>query len=107
MTSPYMETLPKVDLITNVLIATCVKNILPLPRCVGFYRRLIKDFSKVTKPLSFLLTKEMPFHFSKKCELVFKTLKEALTMAPILHPPIWGESFELVRDGLEFRLGKF
>jgi len=41
--------------------------------------------------LTNLLVKDMLFHFSKERHVVFTTIKEALTSAHILHPPIWGE----------------
>ena len=69
---------------------------------VGFYSRFIKDFSKTAKPLSSLLAKDFLFHFSKECELVLMNLKDTLTMAPILHPPVWGESFEPMCDALGY-----
>ena len=38
-----------------------------------------------------------PFHFEEYLEALNK-LKKALTTAPILHPPVWGEHFELKCD---------
>ena len=54
----------------------------------GFYRRFIRDFSKIAKPLSNLLAKDVPFRFSDECLEAFFKLKDALTSASILHPPI-------------------
>jgi len=54
----------------------------------GFYHHFIKDFSKITKHLSSLLAKNVPFHISEECLEAFSKLKEALTFAPVLHPPI-------------------
>jgi len=88
----------KAGLIPSLPLPTCVKDIRSFLRHASFYRRFIKDFSKIAKPLFSLLAKETPFHFSKECEVVFTKLKEALTMAPICHPPVWGESFEPMCD---------
>jgi len=41
----------------------------------GFYRRFIKDFSKIAKPLSYLLAEDVPFDFSKECHEAFSKLK--------------------------------
>jgi len=95
----------KADLIANLPLPTCVKYIQSFLGHAKFYRRFIKDFSKLAKPLSSLLVKDPPFHFSKECELAFSTLKEALITTPILHPPIWGESFELMCDASDFAVG--
>jgi hypothetical protein len=44
----------------------------------GFYRRFIKDFSKISKPLTNLLQKDVPFSFSDDCVESFNILKNAL-----------------------------
>jgi hypothetical protein len=48
---------------------------------VGFYRRFIKDFSKITKPLTQLLQKDVAFDFDEKCLAASRTLKSALVSA--------------------------
>jgi len=57
-------------------------------RYVGFYRRFIKVFGKIAKPLTNLLAKNVPFYFFEEYLVAFTMLKEALTSASILHPPI-------------------
>jgi hypothetical protein len=47
-----------------------------------FYRRFIKDFSKINEPLTQLLQKDVAFDFFEKCLVVFQTLKNALLSAP-------------------------
>ncbi|XP_070675706.1 uncharacterized protein [Malus domestica] len=59
------------------------------PKLDGFYRRFIKDFSKIAQPLCRLLQKEVSFEFNEACEKAFKHLKELLTTAPIITPPDW------------------
>jgi len=86
----------KTSLIINLFPLTCVKDVQSFLGHAGFYRRFIKDFRKITKPLSNLLTKGVPFHFSEECHDAFSKLKKALTSTPILHPPIWGKPFELM-----------
>ena len=57
---------------------------------------VLKDFGKLAKPLTNFLTKDVPFHFSEECHVAFSKLKKTLTSAPVLHPPIWEEPFELM-----------
>ncbi|CAN6552452.1 unnamed protein product [Malus baccata var. baccata] len=64
----------------------------------GFYRRSIKDFSKVAQPLCHLLQKDVAFEFTKECTASFNQLKELLTTAPIIVPPDWSLPFELMCD---------
>jgi hypothetical protein len=40
---------------------------------VGFYRRFIKDFLKITKPLTQLPQKDAPFDLDEKCLAAFRT----------------------------------
>lgn len=50
----------------------------------GYYRRFVKDFSRIARPMTSLIMKEKKFEWSDKCEHTFKTLKEMLTTTPIL-----------------------
>jgi len=95
----------KINLIVNLSLPTCVKEVQSFLGHAGFYRRFIKDFRKSTKPLSNMLAKDVPFHFSKECHEVFSKPKKVLTSAPILHPPIWGEPFELMCDASDNVIG--
>ena len=54
----------------------------------GFYRRFIKDFSKISRSLTNLLQKDVPFIFYDDCVEAFEILKKALISAPIVQPPI-------------------
>ena len=51
---------------------------------IGFYRRFIKDFSHIARPLTNLLAKDVPFEFDDACLKSFKILKKALISAPII-----------------------
>ena len=72
---------------------------------VGFYRRFIKDFSKVALPLSNLLQKEVEFDFDDRCKEAFDRLKRALTTTPIIQAPDWTAPFELMCDASNYALG--
>ncbi|XP_047249954.1 uncharacterized protein LOC124885745 [Capsicum annuum] len=61
----------------------------------GFYRRLIKDFSKIASPLCKLLENEVKFNFDEACEKAFKSLKEKLLTAPIIVSFNWSLPFEI------------
>jgi hypothetical protein len=56
---------------------------------VGFYRRFIKDFSKISRPLCALLAKDTKFEWIDECMIAFNTLKKLLTSAPIMTAPDW------------------
>ena len=73
----------KIDLIANLPLPTCVKDVRSFLGHAAFYRRFIQDFSKIAKSLSSLLVKDVPFHFSERYVEAFTKLKEALTTTPI------------------------
>ncbi|GJZ32939.1 reverse transcriptase domain-containing protein [Tanacetum coccineum] len=71
----------------------------------GFYRRFIKDFSKISRPMTHLLEKNTPFIFLEDCILAFQTLKKKLTEAPILIAPNWDQPFEIMCDASDYAIG--
>ena len=71
----------------------------------GFYRRFIKDFSKIAKPLSNLLVQGAPFEFDDQCLKAFLFLKEKLVSTPIVVSPSWNLPFELMCDASNYAIG--
>ncbi|KAK1696580.1 hypothetical protein QYE76_013277, partial [Lolium multiflorum] len=69
------------------------------------YPRDVKDFSKISKPLTNLLQKDVPFVFDDDCKEAFETLKKALTTAPVVEPPDWNLPFEIMCDASDFAVG--
>nr|GEW76205.1 reverse transcriptase domain-containing protein [Tanacetum cinerariifolium] len=87
----------KIEVISKLPHPTTVKGIRSFLGHAGFYRRFIKDFSKVSRPMTHLLEKNSPFIFSNECIQAFRTLKDKLTEAPILIAPNWDQPFELIK----------
>ena len=79
----------KIEVIANLLPLKYIKDIRSFLGHVGFYRRFIKDFSKISKPLCKLLAKDTTFEFDDACLEAFDILKKALISAPVLQPPNW------------------
>ena len=71
----------------------------------SFYRRFIKDFSVISKPLCNLLTKDNVFEWTEHCEKAFVNLKNLLTSAPIIQPPDWSLPFEIMCDASDYAIG--
>ena len=54
---------------------------------VGYYRKFIKNFAKIAKPLTMLTQMDVKFEWKEMHHSVFMKLKEAIIQAPILRYP--------------------
>ena len=95
----------KVEAIEKLPPPTSVKGIRSFLGHVGFYRRFIKDFSKVAKPLCNILEKDRKFCFDGDCLKAFLELKEKLSTVPVIVAPYWTSPFELMCDASDVALG--
>ncbi|GKA14910.1 reverse transcriptase domain-containing protein [Tanacetum coccineum] len=77
----------KIDVISKLPPPTNIKSIRNFLRHAGFYRRFIKDFSKIARPLTKHLEKDTPFEFNEECRRAFESLQEKLTCAPLIVSP--------------------
>src|SRR4051812_46706108 len=95
----------KIEAIENMPCPRDIKGICSILGHAGFYRRFIKDFSKISKPLTNLLQIYVTFVFDDDCKEAFETLKKALTTDPIVQPPDWSLCFEIMCDASDFSVG--
>ncbi|KAJ9543839.1 hypothetical protein OSB04_023546 [Centaurea solstitialis] len=95
----------KISVIEGLPPPTNVKGVRSFLGHAGFYRRFIKDFSKIARPLTELLAKDTPFVFNDSCLHAFERLKKELTSAPIIQPPDWSLPFELMCDASDHAVG--
>ncbi|PKI48643.1 hypothetical protein CRG98_030971 [Punica granatum] len=77
----------KVEIIEKLSLPTSAKGVRNFLRYAGFYRRFIKNFSKISRPLCNLLEKDSAFVFDDSCLQAFNLLKEKLTSAPVIVAP--------------------
>ena len=95
----------KVSIIKTLLPPTKVKGIRSLLGHVGFYRRFIKDFSKIARPLCRLLKKDAKFNFDESCQYSFKEIKFRLVEAPIMDKPYWNKEFKIMCNASDYAMG--
>ena len=95
----------KVELISNLPIHKCVKDIRSFLGHAGFCRRFIRDFSAIARPLCNLLAKDIPFPWSQACEDTFDKLKTMLVSPPIMRSPNWELPFEIMCDASDYAIG--
>ena len=95
----------KVDVISKLPYPTNQKEIRGFLGHAGFYRRFIKDFAKISQPLTRLLQNDVEFVFDEGCERAFQLLKDRLVSAPIIRAPDWNHPFEIMCDASDFAVG--
>nr|GEW37581.1 putative reverse transcriptase domain-containing protein [Tanacetum cinerariifolium] len=71
----------------------------------GYYRRFIKGFSKIARPMTKLTQKSVKFDWGGKAEAAFQLLKQKLCSAPILALPEGSENFMVYCDASHKGLG--
>ncbi|KAL0298942.1 UNVERIFIED_CONTAM: Retrovirus-related Pol polyprotein from transposon.6 [Sesamum radiatum] len=95
----------KIDVIKSLPYPTSVREIHSFLGHVGFYRRFIKDFSKIAQPLCTLLQKDASIEFIDACARAFDKLKDSLTSATVIRPPDWSQPFEIMCDASNHAIG--
>ncbi|CAO2822820.1 unnamed protein product [Amaranthus hypochondriacus] len=95
----------KIEVIEKLPPPINVKGVRSFLGHAGFYRRFIANFSKIARPLTELLAKDVSFVFTDECLQAFEQLKQALISAPIIQPPDWSLPFELMCDASDFAVG--
>ena len=95
----------KVSIIRNLMPPTTVKGIRSFLKHARFYRRFIRDFSKIARPLCRLLEKDTKFYFNESCHNSFEEIKSRLVKAPIMAKPDWNREFEIMCDASDFAMG--
>lgn len=71
----------------------------------GFYRRIIKEFSKISKPLCKLFEKERDFLFDENCMKASQCLEDKLVVAPVIIALDWSKTFEIICNSCTVTLG--
>ncbi|KAM9757963.1 uncharacterized protein ACNS7B_005082 [Menidia menidia] len=103
----------KVAAVTEWAAPKSIKEVRAFLGLAGYYRRFIKGFAKIARPLNSLLT-GIPtdkkhgtklIDWTSECQTAFDKLKEALTQAPILAYADYTQPFSLYTDASNHGLG--
>ena len=89
----------------------------PVPQCkrevqqflgfANYYRRFIRDFAQLARPLHRLTERMVPFVWTNQCQESFDTLRRCLCTAPVLAYPNFGRPFILDTDASDVGIGGF
>ncbi|GKE72985.1 putative reverse transcriptase domain-containing protein [Tanacetum coccineum] len=95
----------KIEAVKNWSSPTTPSEIRQFLGLAGYYRRFIKGFSKIAKPMTELMQKNQKFDWGEEQEEAFQLLKQKLYAAPILALPEGSEDFVVYCDASIKRLG--
>jgi hypothetical protein len=85
----------KVKDVLNWMPPTTASEIQSFLVLAGYYRRFIKDFSKIAKPITKLLEKNKAFEWTTECQASFEELRKCLSSAPVLVLPDLTKKFDI------------
>jgi hypothetical protein len=71
----------------------------------NFYRRFIRHFSEIAKPLNDLLKKDHKFDWTDDCQKSFEELKKRFTEEPVLMMPDQTKPFQIESDASKYASG--
>jgi hypothetical protein len=87
----------------------------PLPRMVkevqkflgfcNFYRRFVKDYSHIARPLFNLTKNKTPWNWTTECNMAFETLRHTMIMSPVLMLLDHEKQFTLITDASDYATG--
>lgn len=87
----------KVEAVGNWPIPQNIKQLRRFLGLAGYYRRFIRSYGMLSKPLTDLLRKDS-FMWSEEAAAAFKNLKHALTTSPVLALPSPNKEFVVETD---------
>lgn len=95
----------KIEAVKSWPIPSNVKEVRAFLGTCSYYRKFIKDFSKIAKCLHRLTEKNVIFKWNQECNNAFETLKKALITSPILSYPSMEKELILDTDASDQGVG--
>jgi hypothetical protein len=95
----------KVKDVQNWPMPTSVREVRGFLGLASYYRRFVKSFGIIAKPLTELLTKGNLFVWTSAVEQAFQALKTALILAPVLALPDFSKTFVVEKDASDKGIG--
>jgi len=95
----------KLSALKNFLNPKKVKDVQSFIELAGYYRKFIKNFSEIAKPLTIFTKKNTKFEWTTEQQKAFNILKEKLTTALVLHHPDFARQFIIATNASDYAIG--
>jgi transposase InsO family protein len=95
----------KVKGIQDWPVPTTVKQVRSFLGFGNFYRRFIRKYSDLAKPLNDLLKKDRTFDWTDECQQTFEELKRRFSEEPVLMMPDHTKPFQIEADASKYASG--
>jgi hypothetical protein len=74
----------KIKAIRSYPVPKTVRDVRAFIGLAGYYRRHVRNFAEITRSLTNLTKKDVPFNWTNDCQQAFDKLKEILGTEPLL-----------------------
>ena len=96
----------KVKEVLDWLIPKCVKDVQKFLGLVNCYRRFIRGFASIARPLHDMVKKDQKWNWMEKQEEAFKKLKEHFTKEPVLAALDLDKKMRIEVDASDYATGE-
>jgi hypothetical protein len=95
----------KIRVVRDWITPTNVKQLRGFLGLAGYYRKFVRHFGIICRPLTALLKKGALFIWTSECVQAFEALKQALVSAPVLALPDFAKTFVIETDACDNGIG--
>jgi len=95
----------KVDRVLSWPEPRNVKDVRKFLGLTNYYRKFIKDFARLARPMNVLTRKDMKWRWEGEEQAAFDELKKAFTMRPVLVAPDLDKEFRVEADASNYATG--
>ena len=95
----------KTNVVSNWPTPQSKKEVQQFLGLANYYRRFVKNFAGISKPLHRLTEKNVPFEWTRHCQSAFDELRKCLVSSPVLAYPDYNRQFILDTDASDTGIG--